>query len=268
MPFDRINGIVLHHRADGPADAPVIVLVNSLGSDFRIWEAVSVRLAERYRVIRYDKRGHGLSEVPPAPYGMEDHSADLAGVLDHYGVSKALLVGLSIGGPIALGVVAEAPDRVAGLVMMDTAPKIGTSEAWNERIAAIEEDGIAAIADGILARWFTPAYRNAGNPAFIGYSNMLLNSPVAGYLGSCAALRDSDLTEAARAVTVPTLCLVGDQDGSTPPDLVRQTAETIPGARFEIIEGAGHLPCIEQAEVTAGHIARFAEGIFGKASPA
>lgn len=267
MPFDRIDDIVIHHRADGPDDAPPLVLINSLGTDARIWDAVVAALSRRYRVIRYDKRGHGLSQVPPAPYRMDDHSADLLALLDHYGVGQALVVGLSIGGQIALGLAAIDQNRLAGLVLMDTAHKIGNAASWNGRIAAIETDGIAAISDEILSRWFTPAFRSEGNPAFVGYSNMLVNSPVAGYLGSCAALRDADQTETARNLEVPTLCLVGDQDGSTPPDLVKSCADLIVGARFEIIEGAGHLPPIEQPETTARLIGDFADEIFGQDAP-
>ncbi|MBP0617306.1 3-oxoadipate enol-lactonase [Jiella mangrovi] len=262
MPFDRINGIVLHHRVDGPEGAPALVLINSLGTDYRIWDAVVPHLADRYRVIRYDKRGHGLSEVPPAPYRMDDHSADLLALLDHHGVERAFVVGLSIGGQIALGLAARNDRRLAGLVMMDTAHKIGDEAGWNGRIAAIEKDGIAAIAEQILTRWFTPAFRSPDNAAFTGYSSMLVNTPAEGYLGSCAALRDADHTETARNLKVPTLCMVGDQDGSTPPDLVRSCADLIDGARFEIVAGAGHLPCIERPEVTARLVGAFADEVF------
>ncbi|NDW03784.1 3-oxoadipate enol-lactonase [Jiella pacifica] len=267
MPFDRFDDIVIHHKAEGPEAAPTLVLINSLGTDYRIWDDVVPKLAGRYRVIRYDKRGHGLSEVPPAPYRMEDHSADLLALLDHYGVAQALVVGLSIGGQIALGLAAIDQNRLAGLVLMDTAHKIGDAASWNGRIDAIGKDGIAAIADQILTRWFTPAFRSGGNPAFVGYSNMLVNSPVAGYLGSCAALRDTDHTETVRNLEVPTLCIVGDQDGSTPPDLVKACADLIVGARFEIVEGAGHLPCIERPETTARLLGDFADAIFGQDAP-
>ena len=266
MPFDHINDIVIHHRADGPQGAPVIVLINSLGTDYRIWDGVVPQLAEHYRVIRYDKRGHGLSQVPPAPYRMEEHSADLLGLLDHYAVASALVVGLSIGGQIALGLAAKDEGRLAGLVMMDTAPRIGDAAGWNARIAAIQSDGIAAIGEQILSRWFTAAFRKPENAAFTGYSNMLLHTPVEGYLGSCAALRDADHTETARRIAVPTLCMVGDQDGSTPPDLVRACSELIAGARFEVVEGAGHLPCIERPDVTARLLGEFAGSVFARAA--
>ncbi|MBO0903309.1 3-oxoadipate enol-lactonase [Jiella sonneratiae] len=264
MPFDRINGIVIHHQVEGPeSGAPTIVLVNSLGTDFRIWNDVAAAFSGRYRIIRYDKRGHGLSEVPPPPYRMEDHAADLLALLDHHLVPSCLVVGLSIGGEIALGLAALDETRLAGLVLMDTAHKIGDAESWDARIAAIEKDGIGAIAPQILSRWFTPGFRTPDNPAFTGYSNMLLNSPLPGYLGSCAALRDADYTETARKLAIPTLLMVGDQDGSTPPDLVKSCADLVAGSRFEVVAGAGHLPPIEQPEATVRLVGGFADAVFG-----
>ncbi|MEX6506383.1 3-oxoadipate enol-lactonase [Jiella sp. M17.18] len=262
MPFARVNGIVVHYRLEGEAGAPALVLINSLGTDFRIWDDVVARLSGSFRILRYDKRGHGLSEATPAPYAMATHVADLAALIDHVGLDKPLVVGLSIGGMIAQGYAADRPERLAGLVLMDTAHKIGTPQSWNERIEAIEAGGIAALAGPILERWFTPDYRRPDNPAFTGYANMLTRTPVEGYLGSCAALRDADYTEEARELALPVLCVVGDQDGSTPPDLVRSTSELIEGALFEIIAGAGHLPCIEQPEATAALVEDFAQSVF------
>lgn len=257
MAFARLNGIVLHFDVRGGADKPPLVFSNSLGTDFRIWDAVAARLENRYRIVRYDKRGHGLSEATPAPYAMTDHVNDLAALLDHLGIGKAAVVGLSVGGVIAQGLAAMRPELVTALVLCDTAHKIGTDELWNARIEAVTTKGIAAIADGVMERWFTPAYRSPDNADFAGYTAMLTRTPVDGYAGTCAALRDADLTESTRALKVPTLCIVGDQDGSTPPELVRQTADLIEGARFEIVEDAGHIPCIEQPDKTAELIGTF-----------
>lgn len=257
MAFLRVNGVVLHHEFRGPAGRPVLVFANSLGTDFRIWNDVVARLGEHYRVLLYDKRGHGLSEAPAAPYAMTDHVNDLAALLDHYGIEKAAIAGLSVGGMIAQGLAALRPDLVAALVLCDTAHRIGTGEFWNARIDAVRAKGIASIAGGILEKWFTPAYRAADNADFAGYRAMLTRSPVEGYVGTCAALRDADLTESTRALKVPVLCLVGDQDGSTPPDLVRSTADLIRGAEFRIIADAGHIPCVEQPGAVADLIGAF-----------
>ncbi|MCO6389660.1 3-oxoadipate enol-lactonase [Aliihoeflea aestuarii] len=251
MAFARVNGVVLHHEVRGPADVPTLVFANSLGTDFRIWNDVLVRLGDRYRVVLYDKRGHGLSEATPSPYRLDDHVGDLSALLDYLGIDRAALIGLSVGGLIAQGLAAKRPELVSALVLMDTAHKIGTAEMWNQRIETVTTKGIGAMADAIMERWFTPAYRSPDNPDFAGYVAMLTRTPAEGYAGTCAALRDADLTQSTAALAVPTLCIVGDQDGSTPPDLVRATADLIANSRFEIIQGAGHLPCIEKPDETA-----------------
>ena len=257
MRFARVNGVVIHHAVRGPADGPVIVFSNSLGTDFRIWDAVAAAFENDHRLVLYDKRGHGLSEATPAPYALTDHVSDLAALLDHLGVERATIVGLSVGGMIAQGLAALRPDLVERLVLSDTAHKIGTDDLWNARIDTVTKSGIGAMSDQIMERWFTPAYRDPSNPDFVGYTAMLTRTTVDGYAGTCAALRDADLTESTRALKIPVLCIVGDQDGSTPPDLVRSTADLIDGSRFEIVKDAGHLPCIEQPDATAKLIREF-----------
>ena len=257
MAFARVNGVVLHHEVRGRPDGPPLVFSNSLGTDFRIWNDVAAALGDRYRIVLYDKRGHGLSEATPAPYRLTDHVDDLAALLDHLGIGKAVIVGLSVGGLIAQGLAATRPECVAALVLCDTAHKIGTPEMWNARIDTVTTKGIGSMADAIMERWFTPDYRRPENADFAGYTNMLVRTTVDGYAGTCAAIRDADLTESTRALKVPVLCIVGDQDGSTPPDLVRSTADLIDGARFEIVAGAGHIPCVEQPAATTALIAGF-----------
>lgn len=259
MAFARVNGVVLHHEIRGAADRPTLVFSNSLGTDFRIWNRVVEALEDNYRIVLYDKRGHGLSEATPQPYRLSDHVNDLAALLDHLGIGASVIVGLSVGGMIAQGLATLRPDLVRALVLCDTGHKIGDQAMWNQRIETVNEKGIAALADGIMKRWFTPAYRSPGNPDFVGYVAMLTRTPVDGYAGTCAAVRDADLTESTRALKLPTLCLCGDQDGATPPALVRELASLIEGARCEIIENAGHLPCIEQPLATAKLIGGFVD---------
>lgn len=259
MAFARINGIVLHHELRGPTGRPVLAFSNSLGTDFRIWNKVATLLEDDFRLLFYDKRGHGLSEAPPQPYAMADHVNDFAALLDYLGIAQAVVIGVSVGGMIAQGIAAARPELVRGLVLSNTAHKIGTAEMWNGRIKAVNKQGIASIAESILQRWFTPAYCTPENPDYVGYLSMLTRQSADGYAGTCAALRDADLTNSAKALTVPVLCIAGDQDGSTPPDLVRELAALINGARLEIIENTGHLPCIEQPERTAELIRSFLE---------
>lgn len=255
--FARVNGISIHYADEGSRHAPSIVFSNSLGCDFRIWDGVAAHLRD-FRIVRYDKRGHGLSEATPAPYAMDDHIADIAALMDRLKVANAVFVGLSVGGMIAQGLAASRPDLVARLALCDTAAKIGTREMWDERIATVKAGGIAAIAPGVLEKWFTAAFRHPDNPEFAGYSAMLTRTPVEGYVGMSAAIRDADFTVSTGKLKLPTLVLVGDQDGSTPPALVRATADLIAGSRFEIIADAGHLPCIERPEETARLIAELA----------
>ena len=257
MAFARVNGIVIHYELRGNPGGRAIVFANSLGTDFRIWNAVTPALENEFRILLYDERGHGLTDAPPAPYAMTDHVQDLAALLDHLGIARTAVVGLSVGGLIAQGLAAARPDLVSALVLCDTAHKIGTADMWNARIDAVTKNGIASLADAVMERWFTPAYRQPDNADFAGYVNMLVRQPVEGYAGTCAALRDADLTESTRALKLRALLLVGDQDGSTPPDLVRSTADLIAGSRFEIVKDAGHLPCIEQPAATARLIGDF-----------
>ncbi len=262
MQFALLNGVTIHFQTIGaPAGKPVIVFANSLGCDFRIWRDVIVRLAGDYAIVTYDKRGHGLSDIGETPYSMDDHVSDLEALLDHLQVKQAIVCGLSVGGMIAQGLYARRKDLVRALILCDTAPKIGDEASWNARIETVEKDGVAALADGILERWFTPDFRRDDNPEFAGYRNMLTRTPVAGYAGTCAALRDCDYMNEAKQIGVPTLCVVGDQDGSTPPELVLAMAKRIPAARYEVIADAGHIPCVEQPEALAAVMRAFISGL-------
>ncbi len=251
-----VAGATLHVAESGPGDAPALVFSNSLGTDLRIWDPLLPHLPAGLRIIRYDKRGHGLSDCPPQPWGMGDHVADLACLLDAQEVRGAVVCGLSVGGMIAQGLAAERPDLVGALILCDTGAKIGNPEMWDARIAAVEQGGIEALADTILERWFTRRFR-AEDPTFSLWRDMLTRTTLAGYTGTCAAIRDTDLVESTSRLRLPCLAVCGAEDGATPPDLVRETANLIPGSRFELIRRAGHLPCIEQPEVLGGLISGF-----------
>ena len=251
-----LGNVTIHYRTDGPADGPALVFSNSLGTDFRIWDPLMPLLPAGLRVIRYDKRGHGLSDLPAGEWGMGDHVADAAGLMDHLGVKNAVFCGLSVGGMIAQGIAAERPDLIKAIILCDTGAKLGAPEMWNERIQATLGPGIASMADAVMERWFTADFR-ATHPAFPAYRNMLCRTTPGGYAGTCAAIRDTDLMESTARLRLPCLAVCGDQDGSTPPDLVRETAELIPGSRFELIRGAGHIPCVEQPAQLAELIGGF-----------
>lgn len=265
MQFADLNGITMHYQQiGGPERRPTLVFANSLGTDFRIWRDVIVQLAGEFPILTYDKRGHGLSGIGEAPYSIEDHVWDLSALLDHAKVERAIVVGLSVGGMIAMGLQAARPELVEALVLCDTAHRIGSPDMWDERIEAVEELGLEGIADAVMERWFTPDYRADAGAAYVGFRNMFMRQPAEGYMATCAAIRDAEMSEMARQIDTPTVCVVGDQDMATPVDLVSELSGLIDGARFEVIAGAGHLPCIEQPDVLAELIRTIAKEVIGK----
>jgi 3-oxoadipate enol-lactonase len=174
MKFARINGATLHYRHRPTAGRPTIVFVNSLGTDMRIWNEVERLFGDAYGFVLYDKRGHGLSELGDAPHKIETHAADLASLLDHLGVESAIVCGLSIGGVIAQCLHGMRPDLIEGLILCDTAAKIGTEEMWNGRIEATLSEGIASFAGGVMEKWFTPDFHKSRTEELAGYKTMLV----------------------------------------------------------------------------------------------
>lgn len=259
MAFGHFNQQILHVRDDNPQASRAVVFANALGTNFSIWDQVVGRLDRNLRILRYDLRGHGLSDAPPGPYSIDDHVGDLAALMDARGLRDAVVVGLSVGGLVAQGLAARRPDLAGALILCDTAHRIGTAEMWSARIDAIRQGGIASIADAILERWFSQRFREDFPAEMAGYRNMLVRAPVEGYVGTCATLRDTNLTETTRKLRQPVLCLVGAEDGATPPALVRSMSALIPGAAFEIVAEAGHLPCIERPDLIAARINTFAK---------
>ena len=251
----EVNGVRLHWREDGDPKGAPVVFANSLGTDLRLWDAVLPRLPAGLRIIRYDKRGHGLSEAPPAPYAMGQLVSDAEALLDHLGVRDCVFVGLSIGGMIAQGLAVKRMDQVRAVVLSNTAAKIGTKEMWEDRIATVRAQGIEGLADPVMERWFSAAFR--ATPELALWRNMLVRQPADGYAGCSAAISGTDLYTPTSGLRLPALGIAGDADGSTPPDLVRETVELIPGAEFRLIRGAGHLPCVEKPEEYADILTEF-----------
>lgn len=246
------------HVSDaGPRGGPALVFSNSLGTDLRIWDRLLPLLPPGLRVIRYDTRGHGLSSCPPGAWRMDYLVDDLARILDALDVRAAVVCGLSVGGMIAQGLAAARPDLTHGLILCDTAARIGTPQMWDERIAAVEAGGIEALEAAILARWFSKRFRDERPGELALWRAMLTRTPRAGYVGVSTAIRDADLRARTATLRLPSLAVAGDEDGATPPDLVAETAGMIPGSRFELIRGAGHLPCIEQAGALGAQVTQF-----------
>ena len=240
------NQITLNSVLDGHEKGTPIVFINSLGSDLRSWDHVVTELTrvgalETHQIVRYDKRGHGLSDCPPPPYSLRDHTMDLAALVDSLVLEKVILVGISIGGMIAMDYAAQHPNKIEALVLCDTAPKIGTADGWNERILKLRKNGMAHLADPILSRWFAPDFIQQSPAAYSIYRNMLMRTPLDGYTGSCEAIRDADLTSVLAQITAPTLVLCGAEDLATSPKDCQLLSESLAHSQFEIIPGAGTL---------------------------
>ncbi|NND19989.1 MAG: 3-oxoadipate enol-lactonase [Silicimonas sp.] len=259
MAIAQVNGVSLHYREDGVPEGRPVVFANSLGTDLRLWDPILPHLPGGLRIVRYDKRGHGLSDCPPPPYSMGALVSDAEALLDVLNIRDAVFVGLSIGGMIAQGLAIKRLDQIRAMVISNTAVKIGTKEMWDDRIAAVRSGGIEALADPVLERWFSKPFR--ASPELTQWRNMLIRQPRDGYIGCSAAIAGTDFYTTTASLTLPTLAIAGTEDGSTPPDLVRETAGLIKGSRFELIRGAGHLPCVEQPEQYAAHLTDFLKDI-------
>ena len=258
MQAAKLNGVTLHYQVIGADEAkPTVVFVNAIGTDQRIWRDVIVRLVGEAGIVTYDLRGHGLSDLGVPPYAIEDHVSDLGGLIDHLGGRLAIVCGLSVGGLIAQGLALSRPDLVSGLILCGTGMKIGDDRVWQPRIDTVRSGGMDAIVDATMERWFTEAFRAEQPDETALYANMLRRQPPEGYIGTIHAIMGADLRERAGSIRKPTLCIVGDDDRATPPTLVRDLAQTIPDARFEVVKGAGHLPCIEQPVVMADMLKAF-----------
>lgn len=255
MQIADFGDIQLNYRIDGDPDGAPVVFANSLGTDYRLWDQILPLLPPGLRIIRYDKRGHGLSACPPAPYSMGALVHDAERLLDLLNVKNCLFVGLSIGGLIAQGLAVKRPDLIRAMVISNTGAKIGTHQMWQDRIDAVKAGGIEALADAVLERWFSKPFR--ATPELTAWRNMLTRTPDQGYMGCSAAIQGTDFMTPTSGLTLPTLAIAGSEDGATPPDLMRETAALIKGSKFHLIRGAGHLPCVENPQEYARVLSDF-----------
>lgn len=239
----------VHALVSGPSDAPAVVLSNSLGSTHRMWDAQLGPLEQRFRVVRYDTRGHGASPVPAGPYRIDDLADDVLGLLDRLGIERAHLVGLSLGGMTAMRLAARNPERVDRLALLCTAPALPPASAWAERAATVRAQGVGAIAESVVARWFTPNYLMAHPDVRAEAQRMVANTPAEGYAGCCAAIAELDLYQDLSAITAPTLAIAGADDPSTPPATLADIADRITGARLLVVPRSAHLANAEQADI-------------------
>jgi 3-oxoadipate enol-lactonase len=234
------------------------VLSNSLGTNLAMWDAQVPALAQKFRVLRYDSRGHGLSEVTPGLYTIAGLAQDVVGLLDALQIPTAYYCGLSVGGLIGQWLGINASKRFKSLTLCNTAARIGTTDGWNSRIATINEGGVAPIANGVVARWFTEDFAKRAPAQVEATRQMLLHSPPEGYVATCAALRDEDLRKAISRVSLPTLVISGAHDAATPPGDGRFIAENIPGAQYLELNAA-HLSNIEAVDPFTAALLKFLE---------
>ncbi len=254
LPDVRLNAEI-----SGPVGGPAVVLIHALGTNLRIWDEVVARLPVRCRVLRFDQRGHGASDVPEPPYAMGALIRDAERLMEHFGLRDAVVIGLSLGGLVAQGLAVKRLDLVRGMVLSNTAAKIGSAEMWQARIAQMLTDGPEDYAPGAMERMFGRRWREVEGMERV--RDMLLRTNPKGWAGCAAAIAGTDFYTPTAALTLPTLVIAGVNDGTTPPDLVRETAELILGHRWHLMRGAGHLPMVEKPDEYAGVIAEFLRSI-------
>jgi len=251
--------VELNHVLEGPDNTPVLVLSNSLGSTLGMWDDQAPVLRERFRLLRYDQRGHGDSPVPSGPYKLEDLGRDALALLDRLEIERASFCGLSIGGLVGMWLASEAPERVERLVLCCTAPRFDP-EMYDARASKVRAEGVGSIADVVLERWFTPEFRAARPETVEAAANMLRSTPAEGYAGCCEALRDADLRSRLGGIRAPTLVIAGAEDPATTVDQAEEIRDSIPEARLVVIEAA-HLANIEQPEAVTREILEHLEPV-------
>jgi 3-oxoadipate enol-lactonase len=241
--------MIPHHTVTGPYDAPVLLLANSIGSTHAMWDAQAPALQERFRLVRYDTRGHGASEVPDGPYSLEELGGDVLELLDHLGVERASFAGLSLGGMTGMWLGVNAPGRINSLALLCTTSQHGPPEMWRDRATQVREQGTRSVAAGTMERWFTEGFRAREPDAVARCQAMVENTPDEGYAGCCAILERTNLTPELPRISAPTLVIAGAQDTSTPPDPhATKIRDGIPGARLEVLDPGAHMTTVERAD--------------------
>jgi 3-oxoadipate enol-lactonase len=256
MPFAELKDVRIHYELTGPEDAPVLVFSNSLGTELAMWDDQMAEFGKRFRVVRYDTRGHGQSSVPRGDYTIEMLGRDVLGLLDFLRIPRMNFCGLSIGGQTGMWLGANAGERLNKLVLCNTAAKIGTLEVWKPRLEAVRQGGVKAVAGAAIERWFTEGFRAKEASEVSKIRRMLDGANTDGYLGCGAAVRDFDYRNELGAIRAPTLVIAGTYDGSISMADARSVWEKIPGARLVELSAA-HLSNVEAREKFNQEVAEF-----------
>jgi len=258
MALIEVDGCELNVEVEGPPQGPALMLSNSLGTTLHMWQAQVKPFTQRFRLIRYDCRGHGKSAVPPGPYAMERLGRDVLGILDRLGIATIDWCGLSMGGMIGQWLGANAPSRIRRLVLANTCCYYPVKAPWNERIALVRESGLAPIADAMMGRWFSKGFIEREPATVARMKEMMLATPAAGYIANCEAVRDMDHRDNLGRIKAPTLIVAGRHDMATPVEAAEYIRARIPGAALTLVD-AGHLSNIEQASDFTAEVLGFLE---------
>lgn len=262
-PTSMVSAGGLQVRVQRQGNGPALLFAHCLGGDLSAWAPQTSHFASRYTTLAYDLRGQGGTSVTPGPYSIDQLADDALALLDALGIARAVFLGVSMGGMVAMAAALRAPSRIAGLVVADSAAGFSTEAraAWDQRIDAVRAEGIGPMVDTMLGRWFTDAYRQRQPARVAAVAEVLRRAPVDGYLASCAAIRNLDLVGRLPQIACPTLVLCGENDPSTPLSLSEEIAAAIPGARLTVIAGAHHLTELEFPELFNAHVETFLDEI-------
>jgi 3-oxoadipate enol-lactonase len=233
--------VALANEEQGRRNAPAVLLAPSLGTTRAMWDGLAARLAERYRVVRFDTRGHGDSPVPPGSYSVSELAADVIALADRLRIDRFALVGLSLGGAIGQALALEHPDRLNALVLCCTGPSFGDPQGWRDRAAQVRAEGMGFLAEPTKERWFTPAFREAHPTVVEEFIAMITSTPAQGYAGCCDALEAYDVTVRLGEIAAPTRVIAGAQDPVSPPGIAELMVDRIPAAPLVVHEGASHI---------------------------
>ena len=256
MPFAELPHAPIHYALSGDSSLPTLVLSNSLGTDFSIWDAQVPEFEKHFRLLRYDMRGHGQSSVPPPPYSVPELAADILALADFLAIDRFHFCGLSIGGMIGMSLALQSPARLRKLVLCSTAAKIGTFESWNARIEMVRTQGMKEIARATPARWFTPNFQNSSPQVIAAVVRSIESLNPDGYIGGCCAVRDFDAHTTVTSIHAPVLVISGTHDPAAPPSDGHFLADHISGARYAELN-ASHISIMEDPQRFTNEVLNF-----------
>lgn len=244
-----MSAVDVHAVVSGHDDAPAVVFVNSLGATHRMWDAQLAAFEQRFRVVRFDTRGHGDSPVPQGPYTIDDLADDVIGLLDRLGIERAHIVGLSLGGATAQRLAIRNPDRVGNVAVLCTAAQFPPASAWTDRAATVRADGTGAVAQAVVQRWFTAEYLEQNPESRKYHEDMVAATPAEGYAACCEVLAEMDLRSDLSSIGAPVLAIAGADDPATPPARLQEIADAVPNSRLLVVDHSAHLANHEQPQI-------------------